>query len=181
MGAQNRSYGAGGFRTADPNQRWLQLQHHAPISGKWEFSPFFPLHFCNLLKAQLFQKPAPLPVRYLHYIFTKGLAITMLSHRYKITSFLNHIKLYNTPTIKNIAPRERCSPDYFHVLIKAERQHFCLMQCKSQKRVRVWLWMLQTGKHPSNIHVSIHTVLTHTLHGHVQAVRNQWIRSGSEP
>lgn len=34
MGAQNRNYGAGGFRTADPNQHWLQLQHHAPISGK---------------------------------------------------------------------------------------------------------------------------------------------------
>lgn len=36
--------------------------------------------FCNLVEAQLFQKAAPLPVRYLHEIFTKGFAITMLSH-----------------------------------------------------------------------------------------------------
>lgn len=95
---------------------------------------FLSLHFRKLTEAQLFQKPAPLPVRYLHETFTKGLAITMLSHWYKITSLLNHIKLYNTPTIKNIAPQERCSPDYFHVLMWAECQHFCLMQCKSQKK-----------------------------------------------
>lgn len=30
----------------------------------------------------------------------------MLSHRYEITSLLNHIKLYNTPAIKNSAPQE---------------------------------------------------------------------------
>lgn len=67
MGAQNRNYGAGGFPAADPDQHWLQLQHHAPISENESSAlSFFPFHFCNLPEAQLFQKPAPLPVGYLH-------------------------------------------------------------------------------------------------------------------
>lgn len=39
----------------------------------------------------------------------------------------------DTPTIKTSAPQERCSPDYFHVLIGAERQHFRFTRCKSQE------------------------------------------------
>lgn len=85
----------------------------------------------------------------------------MLSHRYKITPLLNHIKLYNTPTIKTSAPPERCSPDYFHVLIGAERQHFCLMQCKSQKSQS--LTMNTAGRHVSFSYVCVHIHSTYTL------------------
>lgn len=64
--AQDGDFCVAAFLTAHPNQYWLRLQHRVPISGKWEFSPFFSLHFRNLREAQLFQQPAPLPARYLH-------------------------------------------------------------------------------------------------------------------
>lgn len=82
---------------------------HTPISGKWEFSPSFFLHFHYLLETTA-PETTPLPVSYLHYTWTKGLAIMMLSRWYKITSLLSHMELYNTPIIRT-RPPGRCSPD----------------------------------------------------------------------
>lgn len=58
-GTQEGNHGTGGFCIADPNQHWLQLKHHVSISGKWEFSPFFSLHFCNLIEANSSRSQCP--------------------------------------------------------------------------------------------------------------------------
>lgn len=103
----------------------------------------------------------------------------MLSHRYEITSLLNHIKLYNTPAIKNSAPQERCSPDYFHVLFGAEHQHFCLMQISKKSHI---LTMNVAGRQTSFqcICVQIHSTYIYATGAHAnykESLDQIWIRT----
>lgn len=107
--------------------------------------PLFPLRFRHLMEEPL-RKPAPLQPDTHTNPSLQGLLLPChLSTQDRST--LNHIKLGDTPTIKTSAPQERCSPDYFHELIGAERQHFRFTRCKSQESQS--LSMNEAGRHMS--------------------------------
>lgn len=86
MGAQDRDYCAPGFLAAHLNQYWLQLQHHAPISGKLEFSPFFLSIFVISQRHNCSRNQHP----YQSDIYTKPLLKGLLLQCYLIDTRLLH-------------------------------------------------------------------------------------------
>lgn len=105
----------------------------------------------------------------------------MLSHRYKITSFLNHIKLYNTPTIKKHCPSRKMQPRLFSCAYQSGTPTFLLNAMQISKKSQS-LTMNAAGRQISFQHTCVHIHSTYTAsHGHVASCKESmdqiWIRT----